>query len=194
MNPIAGIIKDQQTARSLDDQNANICFLALSGEGAPSVRTLVLRDISEAGFTLFINKTSPKWRIITGNNRAELLLWYASIRRQYRVGGLIDALDQNIIEEHWPRKPAGSKYLDHAYETLGPQSSEIASRDLLLGHIDALAKETDDGSLAVPAAAGGIILRPAVIECLDLNQGGSAHDRRHYEKADNKWIETVLIP
>ena len=194
MNPIAGIIKDQQTARSQGDQNADICFLALSGEGAPSVRTLVLRDISEAGFTLFISKTSPKWRIITGNNRAELLLWYAGIRRQYRVGGFIDALEQNIIEEHWPRRPAASKYLDHAYETLGPQSSKIASRDLLLEHIDALAKKTDDRSLSIPASAGGMILRPAVIECLDLNQGDSVHDRRHYEKSDNKWIETVLMP
>ena len=44
-NPIDQIIRDRQVARSHEDSNADICMLALSEDGKPSVRTLVLREI-----------------------------------------------------------------------------------------------------------------------------------------------------
>ena len=60
MDPIKRIQTDRQDARNFDDPNADLCFLALSESGKPSIRTLVLRDVTAEGFTLFVNKTSPK--------------------------------------------------------------------------------------------------------------------------------------
>ena len=79
MNPVDKIIADRQSAQKLGDPNADICFLALSINDEPSVRTLVMRNINENSFTLFVNKTSDKWRILNANNRAQLLLWYSTL-------------------------------------------------------------------------------------------------------------------
>ena len=215
MNPVTQIIEDRQAAKNLGDTNADLCFLALSdyretnqhtqAPGEPSVRTLVLRDIEAGRFTLFINKTSPKWHIMQHSPRAQLLLWYSSIQKQYRVSGRLQELDQEIVEAHWHLRPGGSKYLDHAYEQLGAQSSVIASRDTLINHLDQLKKTSPEDQLTRPPGATGVVLTAETIDCLSLNH--RIHDRRRFtfQKATgrdtdrdtdqgNGWMEQVLIP
>jgi len=193
-NPINQLQTDHQAARSLNDTNADICFLALSEAGRPSVRTLVLRGISEDGFTLFISKTSPKWHIIQENAEAELLLWYSSMQKQYRIHGSIQALGQDAIDNNWPRRPAGSKYLDHAYTGFSAQSTEISSREALVAHIEAHRTRQAEDELSIPETAAGICLIPASIERLDLNAHDRIHDRRRYTRDGQHWHETQLMP
>ena len=194
MDPIARIKTERQEARNQDDPNADLCFLALSESEKPSVRTLVLRDVSDDGFTLFINKTSPKWSIIQTNNKAEMLIWYSTSQTQYRIYGLIEKLSPSIIEHNWHRRPPESKYIDYSYESLGPQSSKINSRDDLAGHIKELKEEHQEEEMVKPESAAGIVLRPEVIEMLDLNSPSRIHDRRRFDLVDGKWQSTQLIP
>ena len=194
MDPIARIQADRQDARNHDDPNADLCFLALSESGRPSVRTLVLRDVTADGFTLFVNKTSPKWSTMQANKQAEMLIWYTNNQTQYRVNGLIEELEPSVIEQNWHRRPAGSKYMDYAYQSLGAQSSEIDSRDELVEHIEGLKEEHPEKEMVTPESAAGILLRPEVIEMLDLNVPNRIHDRRRYALVDGKWQSTQLIP
>jgi pyridoxamine 5'-phosphate oxidase len=194
MDPIERIKNERQEARNQDDPNADLCFLALSESEKPSVRTLVLRDVSDDGFTLFINKTSPKWSIIQTNNKAEMLIWYSTSQTQYRIYGLIEKLSPSIIEHNWHRRPPESKYIDYSYESLGPQSSKINSRDDLAGHIKELKEEHQEEEMVKPESAAGIVLRPEVIEMLDLNSPSRIHDRRRFDLVDGKWQSTQLIP
>ena len=194
MDPINKIIEDRQSARDRDDANANVCFLALSENNRPSARTLVLRDISDTGFTLFINKTSEKWRTLKENNRAELLLWFASVQRQYRVRGHIEELDRTSIASNWPRRPASSKYLDYAYSLYKRQSGQIESHAALKQHITTLKKRQPEESLTTPEAATGIALVPDEIEVLDLNDPDRIHDRKLFFRDKNSWNVTQLMP
>lgn len=194
MDPIERIKNERQEARNQDDPNADLCFLALSESEKPSVRTLVLRDVSNDGFTLFINKTSPKWSIIQTNNKAEMLIWYSTSQTQYRIYGLIEKLSPSIIEHNWHRRPPESKYIDYSYESLGPQSSKINSRDDLAEHIKELKEERQEEEMVKPESAAGIVLRPEVIEMLDLNTPSRIHDRRRFDLVDDKWQPTQLIP
>ena len=194
MDPIARIKTERQEARNQDDPNADLCFLALSESEKPSVRTLVLRDVSNDGFTLFINKTSPKWSIIQTNNKAEMLIWYSTSQTQYRIYGLIEKLSPSIIEHNWHRRPPESKYIDYSYESLGPLSSKINSRDDLAEHIKELKEERQEEEMVKPESAAGIVLRPEVIEMLDLNTPSRIHDRRRFDLVDDKWQPTQLIP
>jgi pyridoxamine 5'-phosphate oxidase len=194
MDPIARIQADRQDARDFGDPNADLCVLALSDSDRPSVRTLVLRDVTAEGFTLFVNKTSPKWSIIQANNKAEMLIWYTNSQTQYRISGLIEELEPSVIEQNWHRRPAGSKYMDYTYQSLGAQSSEIDSRDDLVDHIQGLKKEHSEEEMVTPESAAGILLRPEVIEMLDLNMPNRIHDRRRFVLRDGKWQTTQLIP
>ena len=194
MDPINKIIEDRQSARDRDDANANVCFLALSENNRPSARTLVLRDINDTGFTLFMNKTSEKWRTLKENNRAELLLWFASVQRQYRVRGHIEELDRTSIASNWPRRPAGSKYLDYAYSLYKRQSGQIESHAALKQHITTLKKRQPEKSLTTPETATGIALVPDEIEVLDLNDPDRIHDRKLFFRDKNSWNVTQLMP
>jgi pyridoxamine 5'-phosphate oxidase len=194
MDPIARIKTERQEARNQDDPNADLCFLALSESEKPSVRTLVLRDVSNDGFTLFINKTSPKWSIIQTNNKAEMLIWYSTSQTQYRIYGLIEEIPPSIIEHNWHRRPPESKYIDYSYESLGSQSSQINSMDDLTGHIKELKEAHPEEEMVKPESAAGIVLRPQVIEMLDLSTPNRIHDRRRFDLVDGKWQCTQLIP
>lgn len=194
MDPIQAINDDRHLARSHDDASADLCFLALSDKGQPSVRTLVLREVSDTGLTLFINTTSPKWQIIQDNPAAELLLWYHSIQRQYRVTGRIEQLDRSVIEKNWPRRPAGSKYLDHSYGTLADQSSVLANRQSLIDHVTRLRESRPEDSLTTPTSATGVILIPDIIECLDLNRADRIHERKQYTRQLDSWMTEHLMP
>lgn len=194
MNPLEHLARDRQSARSHQDGNADICFLSLSEDGVPSVRTLVLREVTDEGLTLFINKTSHKWQIIQGNNKAEALIWMPSVQRQYRVTGTIEELGRDVIDANWHRRPVGSKYLDYSYEKLASQSTELENRDVLVDFVRGLREEVSEEDMTTPEQATGILVRAEVIECLDLNSPERLHDRRRYTLENGDWLQAILMP
>lgn len=195
MNPLERIRSDRAQARMLDDPNADICYLALASvEGEASVRTLVLRNIDGNRFSVFINKTSPKWRILSEGASWQLLLWYPSMQRQYRVSGEMEPLDEGTVVTNWHRRPLGSKYLDHTYETLAPQSSPIDSRETLVEAVNRLKGNWQGQDLQPPAMVAGIALVANRIEMLDLNREDRIHDRQVFTLREQSWHAQVLIP
>ena len=194
MNPLDRIARDRQSARNHDDSNADICFLSLSDGNLPSVRTLVMREINPDGITLFINKTSHKWRITRANHQAQALIWFPSVQRQYRVTGGIEELDRHIIENNWHRRPVGSKYLDYSYEQFAPQSSELENRDSLMEFVRDLRTRVAEDDMSTPDQAAGILLRADVVECLDLNNPERLHDRTRYTLTEGDWQPTAIMP
>lgn len=194
MDPIDRIQTDRAQARRLNDPNADLCFLALADlEGKASVRTLVLREVEDDHISLFINKTSPKWQVISSGGDAELLIWYSSVQRQYRIRGAMEEMDAGTIKENWQRRPAGSKYLDHVYDQLGPQSSFIPDRATLTSEIAAL-KSTKADDLEAPPSATGVLMRYHTVDMLDLNHEDRIHDRQLFTFDGNSWRSQVRIP
>lgn len=195
MNPITRIINDRIEARQQGDSNADTCFLALADkQGQASVRTLVLRDISDNRFTLFINQTSPKWQLLQAGASYELLLWYPSMQRQYRIGGSMEEIDPALIKTNWMRRPLGSKLLDHVYQSMSAQSSEIGSRDQLVAEITRLRKNHKVDDMPAPEGVGGIALIATRIEMLDLNSDDRIHDRQIFRLHESNWQATVMVP
>jgi pyridoxamine 5'-phosphate oxidase len=195
MDPVERIQSDRAQARRLDDPNADLCFLALADQdGNASVRTLVLREVTNDHITLFINRTSPKWQVIAAGGDAELLIWYPSVKRQYRVRGPIEEMDSATIKENWLRRPVGSKYVDHVYDLLGPQSSFIATREVLTNKIKELKAATPADDLEAPHSATGVLMRYRSIDILDLNKEDRIHDRQLFTFDGTSWQTQVRIP
>lgn len=192
---IARIRDDRAQARRLEDTGADICFLALAdGKGRASVRTLVLREIQDNRFLIFINQSSPKWKILSAGGDFELLLWYHSMQRQYRVRGTTQACDREFVKQSWQRRPRGSKYLDLLYESIADQSSTIDSREDLVTHISNVKASNDVDNMEAPDKVGGVELVASRIEMLDLNREDRIHDRQCFELKDGSWTSTTLVP
>lgn len=195
MDPIAEIRADRTEARKIQDANADTCFLALaSKEGKASVRTLVLRDIVGRAFRLFMNSTSPKWRLLNDGASYELLLWYPTQQKQFRISGETSFLEPEEVKTNWFRRPQGSKYLDYVYKEFADQSSEIASRETLTNEIARLKQTYKPDDMTAPDSATGIELIANRIDMLDLNREDRIHDRRIFDFIDGAWQQTHIIP
>ncbi|MDP4598168.1 MAG: pyridoxamine 5'-phosphate oxidase family protein [Pseudomonadales bacterium] len=195
MDPIDKIKTDRAEARKLSDPNADTCFLALADKnGQASVRTLVLREIGDRHFVLFLNRTSPKWKLLEAGAGYELLIWYPSRQRQYRVQGSLVELDSSIVNVNWLRRPQGSKYLDYVYQEMAPQSSKLNNRQQLVEEVQRLKQVYKIDEMHAPTAVGGVQLVASRIEMLDLNRDDRIHDRQLFTFADGQWAAQVLVP
>ena len=195
MNPIEQIEASRVEARKIQDTNADICFLAIaSPDGQASVRTLVLRDITENRFSLFMNQTSPKWQLLSNAADYELLLWHPTQQKQFRIKGTYQTIDIELIKTNWHRRPQGSKYLDYVYKEMAPQSSVISSRQALVDKIDSLKANYNVDSLTAPPQVAGIELVATRIDMLDLNREDRIHDRQLFTLTDGRWRSQVLVP
>jgi len=195
MDPIAIIKADRIDARKIQDPNADICFLALaSADGAASVRTLVVRDIVDRSIRLFINSTSPKWQLLKNGAKYELLLWYPTQQKQFRVQGATNMVEPQEVKTNWFRRPRGSKQLDYVYKEFAPQSSEIASRDVLVDEIKRIKQSYKSDDMLPPDEATGVELIADRIEMLDLNREDRIHDRRLFLHDGTAWQQKFLIP
>jgi pyridoxine/pyridoxamine 5'-phosphate oxidase len=196
MNPVEQIAADRDAARQLADPNADVCFLATSdANGQAHVRTLVLRDIVDNRFGVYLSRTSPKWKQLAENDGYELLLFYPTIARQYRLSGTVQEIESAIVTSNWHMRPAGSKYMDYFYREVEPQSSSIESRQALISGIDSLkTRFPNPGDLHPSDLAAGLDLVITSIDRLDISDPDRIHDRIRYSLRKGNWVEQVLVP
>ncbi|MEE9198732.1 MAG: pyridoxamine 5'-phosphate oxidase family protein [Dehalococcoidia bacterium] len=195
IDPIEEIVAERERAREKDDPNVNVCFLAtVTSEGKPTVRGLSLRDIDHRGFGLLISTLSKKWEQIHRASGYELLIYWATVRRQYRVRGHIAPMEEELVQEYWDRKGHGSRLLEHYYPTFEHQSTPVPSYEHLLEGMEALRKRHPEGEeVPLPQVLKGIYLVPQQIEAW---HGGRErlHLRRLYTRHGDEWTAQVLVP
>jgi pyridoxamine 5'-phosphate oxidase len=193
-DPIAELVADHERARAAGDPFADLCVLATADRaGAVGVRTLVLRDVGPQGVGLLVSALSPKWAPL-GAGRAECLLVWLSIRRQYRVRGTLTPMPAERVEAFWRQKSHESRLLDAYYSRIQPQSTTVASRQAFLDGIDGLRREfpaPDD--VPRPEALRGVYLAPHRLE-IWRGAPDRLHDRRLFHREGDGWRVEVLVP
>ena len=194
MNPIAQFHEDRARARAKRDPCSELCALAtVNADGAPEVRTLVLRDVadpatpsSETRLAVFINDSSPKWPAM---GRVSALAYFPTLKVQYRLSCSTAPASTALVHRRWQDRPDAPKKMDWYYAKR-PQSSAVASRTRLIEEVDSLALPEP---LIAPPSARGLHLDPFEVERLDLNQPDGIHDRRRW-RWQGGWTEAVLVP
>lgn len=195
-NPIEIFKENWAKVKSLDDANAPFCSLAtVSATGQASIRTLVLREVTENSFIIFINDTSAKWQELLHSKQFELLVFWPSLMQQYRIRGEYGEVPVDAMKEHWARKPYDAKIIDHFYADHHPQSSEAESREAMLERISEIKqrypKATD---IPFPKNAKGVTIRASSIEVWHGSDADRLHHRNLYLLSDDLWQRHILVP
>ena len=78
---------------------------AADGSDAITTRTVLLKDISEGGFTFFTNYNSRKSQAIGVHSQVTLLFpWYA-MERQVSISGFASQIDRSESESYFASRP-----------------------------------------------------------------------------------------
>jgi len=172
---------------------ANAMVLStLGAQEIISTRTVLLKDISDGGFTFFSNYSSRKGQAIDLNSQVTLLFpWYA-MERQVSISGDATKISEEESAEYFATRPWSSQIGAWA----SAQSAPLSSREELEQRYEGAATKWPEGSVVPkPAQWGGYRVTPLSIEFWQ-GRYSRLHDRLRYERAntDIDWEVTRYYP
>jgi pyridoxamine 5'-phosphate oxidase len=160
---------------------ANAMVLStLTSDSQIETRTVLLKDISDGGFTFFTNYESRKAHAIDLNPNVSLLFpWYA-MERQIAISGFAEKVSDKESDDYFATRPWGSQIGAWASH----QSSPLACREELEQRVEGASQKWPEGT-AVPRPAhwGGYRVTPFTIEFWQ-GRYSRLHDRLRYERAN----------
>jgi pyridoxamine 5'-phosphate oxidase len=160
---------------------ANAMVLStLSSDSHIETRTVLLKDISDGGFTFFTNYESRKAHAINLNPNVSLLFpWYA-MERQIAISGVAEKVSEKESDDYFATRPWGSQIGAWASH----QSSPLATRGELEQRFEGASQKWPEGT-AVPRPRfwGGYRVMPLNIEFWQ-GRYSRLHDRLRYERAN----------
>lgn len=153
----------------------------------PSARVVLLKFITEEGFTFFTNYDSKKGQQINKNPKAGIVFFWPELQRQVNIEGTISKSSETISDEYFYSRPLESQIGACASN----QSEVISSRDEIENRIKGLEKETNN--INRPKNWGGYTLKPTKIEFWQGREN-RLHDRIIFTKVNDNWKIERLSP
>ncbi len=157
--------------------------------GKPSSRMILLKKVTDEGFTFFTNYESRKSKNIIQNPYGALLFYWPELERQIRIEGVIEKISARESDNYFAIRPKGSKLGAWA----SPQSSEIPNRRYLDALKSDYKEEFEDKYIERPENWGGFILKPTLFEFWQ-GRYNRLHDRIEYYYFENRWNIKRLAP
>ena len=177
-----------QKAKKHEINEPNALSLATSDkDGNPSVRMVLLKNVSEKGFTFYTNLNSKKSLDIKENPKGAMCFYWKSLRRQITIVGSINQVDEAIADEYFNSRDYESKLGAWASN----QSEILDNKDNLLKKIDEYKKKySKTNNLPRPKHWSGWNLTPSTIEFW-LYGPNRIHERLKFNKVNNEWQKGV---
>ena len=162
-----------------------------NGVDAITTRTVLLKDVSQGGFTFFSNYGSRKAQAIELNAQVTLLFpWYA-MERQVIITARAEKVPRGESEEYFASRPWSSQIGAWASD----QSMEITGREVLEKRWQEISERYPEGSVVpLPENWGGFCAIPHSIEFWQ-GRYSRLHDRiRFIRSNDGTWLRQRLAP
>ncbi len=168
----------------------NAMVLSTMDSYGPQSRTVLLKDVSEAGLSFFTNYESNKAKAIEFNPQVSLLFpWYA-MERQVIIRGHASKIGTEASAEYFATRPWSSQIGAWA----SSQSRDLESRVVLENRYEELARRYPEGTaVPIPPHWGGYMVVP---HSMEFWQGrySRLHDRLIYTTSPAGWQLSRLHP
>ncbi|MEX3776461.1 pyridoxamine 5'-phosphate oxidase [Pseudomonas sp. MYb118] len=181
-----------QQARATEQAPVEANSMTLStvdSEGRPHARMLLLKGVSDEGFTFFGNYQSDKGQQLAANPHAAMTFFWPGLERQVRVEGQVSKLDPALSDAYFNSRSVSSRLGAWA----SPQSRPLASRATLDSLLADITKRFVDEPVVRPEHWGGYCLHPERVEFWQ-GRADRLHDRIDYRLHDGHWRRNRLAP
>ncbi|MDZ4848940.1 MAG: pyridoxamine 5'-phosphate oxidase [Pirellulaceae bacterium] len=152
-------------------------------------RVVLLKSVSNQGFTFFTNYQSAKARQLEHNPQAALNFYWPMFERQVRVEGRVSRTSTEVSDAYFRARPKMSRLGAIA----SPQSDRIDDFEPLQARIESLEKQYPGDEIPRPEHWGGYQLLPDLIEFWQ-GKPSRLHDRFQYRRTANAWDIHRLAP
>ncbi|MBA2469427.1 MAG: pyridoxamine 5'-phosphate oxidase [Chloroflexia bacterium] len=174
--------------RGTDALEANSMTLAtVDQHGAPSARTVLLKECDQRGLVFYTNHDSRKGRNIVENPAVALVFNWPTLERQVRIEGLASRVTDEESDAYFQSRPVGSQIGAAA----SPQSEPVPDRAFLEARFERLSNSAE--SIRRPANWGGYRVTPAMFEFWQ-GRPNRLHDRLRYDRTPHGWEIIRLAP
>lgn len=173
-----------------NDPNA-MCLATLSEDNFPDARMVLLKDHDERGFVFYTNAESQKGAQLAANMKASLCFYWKSLKKQIRIQGHVELIDQEEADQYFNSRHRGSRIGAWASKQSRPMDhrKEFEER---LKHYEQ--KFEGEETIPRPDYWKGYRVKPEKIEFW-MDEKFRLHRRcvfRH--KSDGTWSKTMLFP
>lgn len=161
-------------------------------DNKPSVRIVLMREITETGVVFYTNYESAKGQDIAENPNAEVLFFWHELERQIRISGSIAKIDAQKSAAYFQKRPHDSQVGAWVSQ---PQSGEVTNREVMDQTFEQLQSDySNSGEVPTPEFWGGYEI---TVEQIEFWQGRAnrMHDRIVYTSENgDSWNTKRLLP
>jgi pyridoxamine 5'-phosphate oxidase len=190
LDPIE-LFKDwMREADRTEPSDANAMNLAtVNADGMPSSRMVLLKDVDHCGFTFYTNLGSHKAQDLAANPRAALCFHWKFLKRQIRIEGTIEAVDEEEADAYFASRDRASRIGAWASK----QSQVLVGRFDLEKRVAEFTAKFHIGEVPRPEFWSGYRVSPMLIEFW-TDKPFRLHERLVYHRADDGWTTETLYP
>jgi pyridoxamine 5'-phosphate oxidase len=177
-------------ARETEINDSNAMALATAdAQGHPSVRMVLLKGHGPDGFIFYTNYEGRKGGELLANPHAALLFHWKSLRRQIRIEGPVEPVDDATADAYFATRSRDSQLGAWASD----QSRPLPDRSIFEQRFAEVQKLFADKPVPRPPHWSGFRVAPQRIEFWE-DRDHRLHHRRLFTRTETGWTEGLLYP